>query len=284
MLSTQKGKRKEFLPRNLVENKRQAVGEWRSRMEYSIRELSELAGVSARTLRYYDEIGLLKPSRTSDAGYRFYGEKEVELLQQILFYRERGIELEQIAQILRDPEFDIRSALEEHLLELEQRKRETERLIQNIRQTIASMEGEYEMSDKERFEAFKKKQAEENERMYGEELRRKYGEEAVEESNRKRLKMNEEEYKRYTDLEQDILKRLEQAAAEGLQPDSEELKAIVELHREWLMMVWSKYTKEAHIGVGKMYVADGRFRKYYDRRVEGCADLLSAAIQLYCQA
>ena len=73
-------------------------------MEYSIRELSELAGVSARTLRYYDEIGLLKPSRTSDAGYRFYGEKEVELMQQILFYRERGLELEQIAQIFRNPD------------------------------------------------------------------------------------------------------------------------------------------------------------------------------------
>lgn len=253
-------------------------------MEYSIRELSELAGVSARTLRYYDEIGLLKPSRTSGAGYRFYGEKEVELLQQILFYRERGLELEQIAQILHNPEFDIRSALEEHLLELEQRKRETERLIRNIRQTIASMEGEYEMSDKERFEAFKKNQVEENERMYGEEIRRKYGDKAVEESNRKRLKMNEEEYKRYTDLEQDILKRLEQAVEEGLQPDSEELKTIVEIHKEWLMMVWSNYTKEAHIGVGRMYAADGRFRKYYDRKVEGCADLLSAAIQLHCQA
>lgn len=253
-------------------------------MEYSIRELSELAGVSARTLRYYDEIGLLKPSRTSDAGYRFYGEKEVELMQQILFYRERGLELEQIAQIFRNPDFDIRSALEEYLLELEQRKRETERLIQNIRQTIASMEGEYEMSDKERFEAFKKNQVEENERLYGEELRKKYGEEAVEASNRKRLGMTEEEYQRYTKLEQEILDRLTQAAQKGAASDSEEMQAVAALHKEWLLMVWSKYTEEAHAGVGKMYACDERFRAYYDRNAEGCADLLCAAIQHYCQA
>lgn len=262
----------------------QKENRWRSRMEYSIRELSELVGVSARTLRYYDEIGLLKPSRTSDAGYRFYGEKEVELMQQILFYRERGLELEQIAQIFRNPDFDIRSALEEHLLELEQRKRETERLIQNIRQTIASMEGEYEMSDKERFEAFKKNQVEENERLYGEELRKKYGEEAVEASNHKRLGMTEEEYQRYTKLEQEILDRLTQAAQKGAAPDSEEMQAVAALHKEWLLMVWSKYTEEAHAGVGKMYACDERFRAYYDRNAEGCADLLCAAIQHYCQA
>ena len=65
-------------------------------MEYSIKELSELAGISARTLRYYDEIGLLKPSGVNDAGYRYYGEREVESLQQILFYRERGFELKTI--------------------------------------------------------------------------------------------------------------------------------------------------------------------------------------------
>lgn len=57
---------------------------------YSIRELSEIAGVSARTLRYYDQIGLLKPAYTNEAGYRFYGEQEINMLQQILFYRERG--------------------------------------------------------------------------------------------------------------------------------------------------------------------------------------------------
>ena len=81
-------------------------------MTYSIRELSELAGVSARTLRYYDEIGLLKPLYVSDAGYRFYGDSEVAVLQQILFYRGRGFDLKQIRRIIYEENFDIVKALD----------------------------------------------------------------------------------------------------------------------------------------------------------------------------
>lgn len=253
-------------------------------MEYSIRELSELAGVSARTLRYYDEIGLLKPARTSEAGYRFYGKREVELLQQILFYRERGMELEQIAGVLYDPDFDLRNALEEHLLELEQQRRRTEQLIHNIKQTIASMEGEYEMSDKERFEAFKKEMVDGNEKKYGDEIRKKYGEEAVDASNHKMLKMTEQEYERYRNLEEEIRTRLKQAVLEGKTPESEEMQAVAALHKEWLMMTWKTYTTEAHVGVGVMYTADERFKKYYDNEVAGCAELLCAAIKIFCQA
>lgn len=87
-------------------------------MEYSIKQLAQLAGVSARTLRYYDEIGLLKPLYVNEAGYRFYGEMQLNLLQQILFYRERGLPLQQIAAVLYDGQFDILAALEDHLLEL----------------------------------------------------------------------------------------------------------------------------------------------------------------------
>lgn len=251
-------------------------------MEYSIRELSELAGVSARTLRYYDEIGLLKPLRTSEAGYRFYGEKEVKILQQILFYRERGLELERIASILYDPRFDIRSALKEHLLELEQQRRRTDRLIANVKQTIASLEGEYEMSDKERFAAFKEELVTENERKYGEEIRQKYGNDAVDASNRKMLNMSETEYREFTGLGEEIRKRLEDAVQEKMPADSTEAKEIAALHKTWLMKTWNQYSKEAHIGMGQMYVADERFRSYYDKNVAGCAAFLKAAIEAYC--
>lgn len=248
-------------------------------MEYSIRQLSELAGVSARTLRYYDEIGLLAPARTSSAGYRFYGEKEVERLHQILFYRERGLELEQISAILHDPHFDLRAALEEHLLELERQQKRTEKLIANIKQTIASMKGEYKMSDKERFEAFKQNLVDENEKKYGTEIREKYGDEQVDASNRKMLHMTEEQYQRFQELEAAILSKLE-AAVQAKEPtDSSAAKEIVALHKEWLMMTWKSYSSEAHIGVGKMYVADERFKDYYDKHVEGCAAFLCAAIE-----
>ena len=103
-------------------------------MKCGIKEVSELTGVSARTLRYYDQIGLLKPSKTSEAGYRYYGERELEILQQILFYKERGMELKQIKKIIYQKDFDIMAALREHLLELEEKRNHMEALIQTVEQ------------------------------------------------------------------------------------------------------------------------------------------------------
>ena len=144
-------------------------------MKCGIKEVSELTGVSARTLRYYDQIGLLKPSKTSEAGYRYYGERELEILQQILFYKERGMELKQIKKIIYQKDFDIMAALREHLLELEEKRNHMEALIQTVEQTIRSMKGEYDMSDQEKFQAFKERVVRENEEKHGAEIREKCG-------------------------------------------------------------------------------------------------------------
>lgn len=248
-------------------------------MEYSIKELSALAGVSARTLRYYDEIGLLKPSRVSEAGYRFYREHEVAILQQILFYRERGFELKQIKNIIYKADFDIIKAMEEHLLELENQKNHTELLIQTVKKTLRFMKGECNMSNHEKFQAFNEKTVMENEAAYGAEVREKYGSYALEASNRKILDMSEEEWKEFQELETEILTRLEEAVKSNTAPESEEAGKIVELHKKWLCMVWNKYNVQAHKGVAIMYVADERFTAYYDRNVQGCAKLLNDAVQ-----
>ena len=174
------------------------------KLKYSIRKLSELAGVSARTLRYYDEIGLLKPSEISEAGYRYYGERELALLQQILFYRERGFDLKQIRKILYQDDFDIMRALKEHLRELEEQKAHVESLIRTVEQTIRSMKGECEMSDKERFQAFKERVVKGNEERYGAEIREKYGDEELDAVNRKVLDMSEEDWERFQNLGEEI--------------------------------------------------------------------------------
>lgn len=250
-------------------------------MEYGIRELSELAGVSARTLRYYDEIGLLKPLYTSESGYRYYGQEELTLLQQILFYRERGFDLRQIRSILYEEDFDLMEALQEHLRELEDRRLHMDALIRTVKQTILAMEGEYKMSDQEKFEAFKERLVRENEEAYGKEIRKKYGEEQVEASNRKLLKMSEEDWARFQKLEAEILKRLSEAVRAGVSPKSEEGHQIALLHKEWLKMTWKQYTKEAHVGVAAMYTADERFTRYYDREVPGCAAFLGQAVSYW---
>ena len=86
--------------------------------KYSAKELSNLAGVSVRTLHYYDEIGLLKPAIRTEAKYRWYGEEELLKLQQILFYKELDFSLKEIIAILNDPDFDLIKALESHQLAL----------------------------------------------------------------------------------------------------------------------------------------------------------------------
>ncbi len=100
-------------------------------MEYSVDRLAKLSGVSARTLRYYDQIGLLTPRRVGN-GYRVYGQEEVDLLQQILFYRELEVPLEEIRSIIRNGVYDAAAALESHLAELKGKKRRIEQLIGNL--------------------------------------------------------------------------------------------------------------------------------------------------------
>ena len=247
-------------------------------MEYSIRELAEISGVSSRTLRYYDSIGLLKPARVSDAGYRFYGEKEMLLLQQIFFYRERGFSLEEIRQILCQKDFDLEKALQEHLRELEKRHNEITNMIKNIKYTIASMKGEREMPEKERFEGFKQRIVKENESIYGKEVREKYGDAEMDAANRKLLQMTEGDYERFENLKGEVEKALQEAVLAGEEPKGEAGRRVVLLHKEWLSMTWKKYTENAHKGVAQMYVLDERFRDYYDKEVEGCAAFLKDAI------
>lgn len=139
-------------------------------MEYTVQKLGKLAGISTRTLRYYDQIGLLKPARINASGYRVYGQTEVDRLQQILFYRELGVNLNEIKRIIDAPTFDSFQALKEHRRQLLDKKSQLELLIANVDKTIAAREGRITMTDQEKFEGFKEKLIEENERKYGKEF------------------------------------------------------------------------------------------------------------------
>lgn len=250
-------------------------------MEYTIRQMAELAGVSSRTLRYYDEIGLLKPGRVNEAGYRFYGEKEVGLLQQILFYREWDLGLDTIKRIMNQPDFDVLKALEEHLRELSKQQAHISALIQTVELTLADLKGDYEMSDERKFEAFKKQLVEEKEKQYGQEVREAYGDEAADAANERVLGMSQADYERFQNLEKEVLRQLEEAVIQGEKPESDVGKRIVLLHKEWLGYTWKEYSAQAHKGVAMLYTADKRFTDYYDRNVAGCGAFLAAAVDFW---
>lgn len=249
-------------------------------MEYTVKKLASLAGISTRTLRYYDEIGILKPARINSSGYRIYGQEEVGRLQQIMFYRELDVSLDSIKDIIISSDFDGTKALKGHREKLLQKRKQLDELIDNVEKTIESSEGRLKMSDKERFNGFKRKLVEENERKYGEEIREKYGKESVEKSNQKVLDMTEEAYEEVTKLEKEIRLALVEAMKVG-EPASDLAQKAADLHRQWLTFYWSEYRKEAHAGLAQMYVDDERFKVHYEKAQPGATEFLRDAIWIY---
>lgn len=251
-------------------------------MEYTIKKLSNLAGVSTRTLRYYDEIDLLKPARINSSGYRIYGQKEIDMLQQILFYRELGVGLDDIKAIISSPDYNEINALKQHHDKLLARRQQLDILIKSVEKTILSKEGIIKMSNIEKFDGFKKKLIEENEIKYGKEIREKYGDENVEKSNQQFKNMTEEQYIEFQHLGNLVLETLKEAY-KTKDPSGELGQKAASLHAKWISFCWGEYDKEAHANLTQMYVNDERFKSYYDKEQPGCAEFLRDAVKIYTQ-
>ncbi|WP_400243177.1 MerR family transcriptional regulator [Niallia sp. JL1B1071] len=249
-------------------------------MEYTVHALGKLAGVSTRTLRYYDEIGILKPARINSSGYRIYGQNEVDRLQQILFYRELDVPLETIKNMMASPSFEVKEALKEHHEKLLAKKEQLHQLIENVEKTMETIEGSRTMSDQEKFAGFKKKMIEDNEAKYGKEIREKYGEEIIDQSNAKLMNMSENDYRSMVEVEKTLFSSLQEALKEG-NPAGQAGQKTADLHKQWLSFTWPEYTKEAHAGLAEMYVADDRFTSYYDKVQVGATAFLRDAILIY---
>ncbi len=249
-------------------------------MEYTVQKLANLAGISSRTLRYYDKIEILKPARINSSGYRIYGQKEIEQLQQILFYKELGISLEGIKEIVTAPFFDRQAALIEHRKNLLAKRIQLDRLLSNVDKTIAESEGGIKMKDRERFDGFKEELIRNNEKKYGKEIRAKYGDKEIDQSNKILRGLTEEQYKQLEELSDDIMVKLKEAFKTG-NPAGELGQQVANLHKEWLGYSWPSYTKEAHAGLAQMYVDDERFTAYYDKDQPGLAVFLRDAIFIY---
>ncbi len=249
-------------------------------MDYTIGELAKLSSVSTRTLRYYDAIGLLKPSHKNPSGYRSYGVKEVDLLQEILFYRELGLSLENIQLLMKNALKDPIEPLRMQLHTLIQKRNQYNQLIETINQTIAYRERKQNMKDEQKFIGLKKSMIDENELKYGKEVRAKYGDKALDASNEKVLNMNQEQY---TSLEQ-LTKDLNETLARAVQthdPKSQLAMKACSLHQQWIKFYWKEYNPEAHLNLVKMYTEDPRFMEYYNQIAVGSAPFLYQAMQHY---
>ncbi len=248
------------------------------RMEYTIQELSRLSGVTTRALRWYDKLGLLKPSGRTQGGYRLYGRLEVDRLQDILYYRALGVELAQVKDILDDPSFNRLAVLRGHLSALEREKARIQGLIDSVRETIRTQERDEMMSDEKKFEAFKRQFVAEKERLYGAEIREKYGDTEVDASNARLMGLTLEQYNEWNRLEEEILEKLSTSVAAGEDPVGEAGKEITALHFRWLTVMGDQYDTQRQRYLAELYVQDERFTAYYDRERPGCAQFLRDAV------
>lgn len=250
-------------------------------MDYTVKELAELYGVTVRTLRWYHQIGLLSPAYTTAAGYRKYGPAQVDRLQQILFYRELDLPLEEIRQLLDDPAFDCQGALQSHLAALMARRARLDGLIATVQATLNSLKGVSVMTDTEKFDVFKQDAVKKYEEIHGAEARALYGDAAVDQANADLLALSHTDYNRWRDLGREILDGLARAVRAGEDPAGPEGQRLAGLHRQWGSFGSVPYDPKLHRGLAALYTEDPRFTAYYDREVCGCAAFLRAAVEAY---
>ncbi|WEV50586.1 MerR family transcriptional regulator [Lactobacillus sp. ESL0731] len=238
------------------------------------KKIQELTGLSARTLRYYEQLGLIKPERDAASNYRVYQENDVTTLQQILIFKKMGFKLSVIKDILQNPEFNLDAALELQMKMLNKQKQELEQVINNVKQTIQARKGEITMTDTEKFAGLKETLLQENEANYGDELRQKYGEHTYEAAQEKFTKISESSYRGLVNNETKLIQNLHTVL---LNPEKEaELKeSIFAEHQAWLKQLLPQYSTKIHLGIIQLYQCDSRFSAYYDKRAgAGATDLL----------
>jgi DNA-binding transcriptional MerR regulator len=245
-------------------------------MKYTVKQLADIAGVSIRTLHYYDEISLLKPSSVGDNGYRYYEEDAILMLQQILFFRELDLSLEEIKEIIGSKDFEVLTTLESHRKAMLAKVGRLNALITTIDKTIKHLKGQIEMSSKELFTGF----SEEKQKEYEVEIKQKYGhtdayKQSVQRwasySDEKKQQIFAEAGQVYTDLVANMEKGY----------DSQVVQAIIARWEQNLHYFYDP-TPEVLMGLAEMYNSHPDFIANFSKIHPQLPAFLQQAIEYYC--
>lgn len=246
-------------------------------MAYTIKQISDLAGVSTRTLRYYDQIDLLKPSWVGENGYRYYEDETVFQLQQILFFRELDLSLGEIKAIIDMPDFDILAALQAHRVGLEAKVKRLRSLIDTIDSTIFYLTGDVTMSKDKLFSGF----SEEEEKRYAQEARERWGAQEVDASYKR--------WNNYTPQKQEQIKLEGQAIYQDLVkmmdcgPASEEVQAVLARWHQHMRYFYEPSVDRLR-GLGQLYVDHPDFARNFRELHPELPEFMREAITVYCDA
>ena len=247
-------------------------------MQYRIKEISDISGVSIRMLRYYDKKGLLQPEGRTENGYRYYSEKDLERLQRILFLRELDFSIEEIGTILEGTKEDITSALASQERLLEQKINRLKRIQKSIRWEINNRKEPENKMSKERFKEFDMSEIERHKKEYAEEARQKYGKtEAYGQSRKRTDGYKEEDWKRIQSEADVIYRKL--AGLMDRDVHEQEVVAAIAEWREHINSHFYECTDEIFSGLADIYVSDARFTKNIDKYGPGLAEFMSKAMK-----
>jgi len=240
-------------------------------------EVAALTGISVRTLHHYDNIGLLRPARNGENGYREYTDADLDLLQQILFFRECGFSLRRIGELLQSPDFDRNKAYALQRNYLLTQKRRIDTMLHTLEQTMKASKGELQMTAKDKFAGF-----DFSKNPYEAEARKLWGDAAVNQSNDAlNAKTSEDKQvlgQSMTTLFEDL------AAVRHEAPDSKPAQdAMDRMYRFFNRSFGVHYSLEAFAGLGQMYVDDPRFTRNIDQFGEGLSAFLAKAMAVYAQ-
>jgi len=252
-------------------------------MVYTVKKLSELSGVTVRTLHYYEEEGLLKPAYYGSNGYRYYEEKELLRLQQILFFKELGFKIKQIKKVVGRDDFDQLSALYSHRKSLNQEWEKVGRLLETLDKTIKHLKGKKKMKDQEIFDGFnisllKKARVD---------FSYSAAEEIVSKSVRNPTKdikdvekRGKEHYQALVDKAHSIFQELVHCIEKGVEPDSPEVQSIIQKHHAFTDEVQNA-TREVYKAMAQLYREHPEFRKQLDPFHPKLADFMSEAMVVF---
>lgn len=245
-------------------------------MKLHIKEFAKLTGVSVRTLHFYDEIGLLKPSSVDEQnGYRFYNEHSLARMQEILFYRELDFPLKEIRMILSSPDYDKQKALKEQRQLLMLKKERLERLISALDDVTKGKKVNMKVFDNSEFEAKRY--------QYAKEAKEKWGNtSAYKESAEKTADYSADKWQQVSSAMNERIAEFADLKRKGLAPDSEQALALAKRWQDFITENYYTCTKEILLGLSEMYVADERFAENIDSYGDGTAQFMSDAIKAYC--
>jgi len=248
---------------------------------YTVRQLARLSGVSVRTLHHYDAIGLLAPAFLGENRYRYYGREELLRLQDILFHRELGVPLQEIARLLAHEGRDRVAILTEHRALLADRVERSRQLLQTIDRTIAELTGEGTMDDKDLYKGF----APEKQTEYEDWLVDRFGGDMRARIDDSRARLN-------SLGKEGIAARLAEGEAAGVAlagafkagaaPEDPANDPLLARHHAWVAAMWDRTCPPAaYAGLADLYLEHPDFRANFDKNGEGFLDWLVAAMKAY---